>query len=565
LLFCFNYISGVNHDVLPSIGVKSSKRKTHGSTSRGCANPAGEVIDKLNVLIKDDNYSVCFGEIEQSSQLHEFKFCDCPEMTEHQMQRLANLSLTAAADEDESVTELTGDDETTLQIFLTENTESLKAIDTHAAIGNAVEFMVPKQFHSLHDDDVVVYTNTGKAALTSKVRRMVFEVKSTGCENQLILQMLKRLVTSLDFSHILENSIVFGATPTMAFIFVGIRYIPINRRGDNHVSLYLFSVPHKDVIPMWQLASRVNSPIDFLTEDAALVMKGLLSYGCDPWLCRVRLLAWSQFRVYEIALPYLVDRPDSKKKRGQKTVGVSANTSLIVLKVVGEEDAFRRELAALDAVKPSFFVCGISHDGVTIKGAGDVHKFEKSTVKIFKDRKGAAVDGCGWWRSACQLAPSSGGVLLMHQGESVPEDPDHDTRTEIVNNCMEALELMHAKGYVHTDLRLPNLLKFDGIYQPIDFGEAVKTGAGVCVDQLSDARRKLVSDAAAKTKGASLYWNEHHDIEMLFRAVFYAEAVTVEEAVERPCNVIVKGKKRGPRAIDENASRPKRVCSKRRR
>lgn len=69
----------------------------------------------------------------------------------------------------------------------------------------------------------------------------------------------------------------------------------------------------------------------------------------------------------------------------------------------------------------------------------------------------------------------------MHQGESVPEDPDHVTRTKIVNNCMQALQMMHAKGYVHTDLRLPNLLKFDRKYQPIDFGEAVVKGARVSV------------------------------------------------------------------------------------
>ena len=468
-----------------------------------------------------------------------------------QMQRLANVeSLAPATDEDVSVTELTGDDENKLQTFLTENTEQLNAMDTHASIGNAVEFMAPKQFHDSHDDhEFVVYTNTGRADLTSKVRRMVFEVKSTGCENQLILQMLDRLVTSLDFSHILKNAIVFGATPTMAFVFIGIRNIPMSRERGNHVSLHMFSVPYKEVIPMWNLASRVRSPSDFLTQDAALVMKGLRSYGCDPWLCRVRLFAWSQFRVYEITLPDLIPRPGSNYGQGQKAVGVRANKSLFVMKVVGEDHAFNCELEALAAVKPSFFVCGISYNGSTTKGAGSVHKFSESTVKIFKNREHAANVGCGWWAHACEMAPSSGGVLIMHQGESVPEDPDHVTRTKIVNNCMQALQMMHAKGYVHTDLRLPNLLKFDRKYQPIDFGEAVVKGARVSVNQLSEGRRKLVSDtaAAAKTNEASICWNERHDVEMLFRAVFDAKA---EEVVKGTCSGIM-GKERDRHAIDE--------------
>ena len=79
--------------------------------------------------------------------------------------------------------------------------------------------------------------------MTSSVRRMEFEVKSAGNEDALLLQMLERF-TSLDVSHLLKNTLVFGATPAEAFVFIGTRSIPASRPDSNIKSLYLFRTTH---------------------------------------------------------------------------------------------------------------------------------------------------------------------------------------------------------------------------------------------------------------------------------------------------------------------------------
>ena len=56
----------------------------------------------------------------------------------------------------------------------------------------------------------------------------------------------------------------------------------------------------------------------------------------------------------------------------------------------------------------------------------------------------------------------------MKRGEPIPS---HYSYTDIYLNCRESLKRLHVQGYCHTDIRLPNILKFGDKLELIDFGE----------------------------------------------------------------------------------------------
>ena len=118
---------------------------------------------------------------------------------------------------------------------------------------------------------------------------------------------------------------------------------------------------------------------------------------------------------------------------------------------------------------------------------------------------------------------------------------------------MLSLKRIHHAGYYHTDIRLPNILKFeDNKYSLIDFGDAVKKGATVNINRFSQGRKSLVTDlvvtavaVAAVENGANnvdyshnskttavLKWNRAYDVEMLLRAVFNAPAMMTDNPTE---------------------------------
>lgn len=286
---------------------------------------------------------------------------------------------------------------------------------------------------------------------------------------------------------------------------------------------------------MWQLASNTKGPSSFLTDDAPLLLSSLQALSIDPWICRVHLLDWSQHRVYDITLPEMVQWPKANKlspdedwESGKTCVGVACDSPTFAMKVVCSNDAFRREAMVLHKIGPSFFICSVGSSrktngdlsGVVTDASFNIHNVRAKALN-------SARKGEGWWRSQNRGRAQGGGVLVMRVGESKfdleNEDDEQDThawRCAVVNDCLASIELMHSAGYCHTDLRRPNLLQFDQKYVPIDFGDAVKIGEEVSVDEFSEGRKNLVTAAARCTPGSTICWGKEHDVEMLFRAVF---------------------------------------------
>lgn len=472
-----------------------SRRQSSGSRSRGSFNTSIEIKNMLNGFIAGKDKEVFFGSTKKVSELQKFEVADLPKITESDIKSHFGKTIQKTIRKKRKKV-LGGKNEDELQNCLSGDYGALKAVDTHVGCDYAIEFLKPRDV----DGGGTAYLNTGKADLTSETRRMVFEVKSKGKDAELILQMLERLVTSLDISHITQNSTVFGATPTNGYMFFGERSIPTFREDSHVVSLHFYSVPIADILYLWSRASTVSGPQSFLTVDAALVMHGIKAAGYNPWLCRVRLLDWSQHNVYAISVPQKFKSHD----------GVHCDKPDFALKVMRSNDAFDREETALTAIKPDYILGTRRHNNNEPISIGENEckkrwKLKKSTKNI-------------WWASAVRHLPGEGGVVVMKLGEKLGDDIDAnaDLKIRIIDDCMNSLQRIHNAGYVHTDLRRPNLLLFNDKFMPVDFGEAVQIGTAVNLDDFSSGRRNLTFN---RNTAGNVEWGKEHDVDMLFRAV----------------------------------------------
>ena len=431
--------------------------------------------------------------------------------------------------------DLKGNKEEELQSCLG-NVEILKAaraIDSHKQRNGILEFKLPRDF----GNNQVVYTNSCKPDLTSVVRRMVFEVKGKDKENALLLQLLERVTTALDMSHILRSAIAFGATPDFAFVIIGIRNIPLSRSAVVNKEFHIYRVDYPLVDTMWRICSEINESTmeAFLTIDGALVWNGLQSLGLNPWVCRIHLTDHSQHRVYSIATPRYVTWPthmihdDEEFSSGRRVVCVDANKETFAMKVIGSDEAFARESAALIAIAPPHFYGS--------KSAKVSDAVFSQTLQLSKDAKNICKSvgskGAGWWEKSAPAA-AAGGVLFMNIGESVGDGFDPKV---VFNDCTASLNAIHAKGFVHGDIRLPNILKFGSAYSLIDFGEAARFDSEmqstISLANISADRRNKGPLEFLEAK-ENVLWAPKHDFEMLARAVF---DVTTSAGAQMPKRV----------------------------
>ena len=106
----------------------------------------------------------------------------------------------------------------------------------------------------------------------------------------------------------------------------------------------------------------------------------------------------------------------------------------------------------------------------------------------------------------------------MKIGKSV--GPIFDPKV-VFNDCVASLNAIHKKGFVHGDIRMPNILLFGKTYSLIDFGEAASIHAtmSVSLENISTCRRNKGPLEFLEVK-SKVSWTPKHDFEMLARAVF---------------------------------------------
>ena len=277
----------------------------------------------------------------------------------------------------ECVANLANSSESDLQSILSREAGSARAIDTHATRNDMIEFMLPRDFLSGS-----IFSNTGKCDLTSLSRRMVFEVKPPKQKEALILQIIQRVTSSLDISHILSNAIAFGLAGGKCYLCIGTRKIPNSRVDCNQKNIFLFELAVENIDKYWRIASNCE-PEDFLTEDGVYLWHAI-SPKVNPFLCRIRLLDWSQSRVYELTFPETFENPtsniaqvlvppppngsDGRSGRSTTTcLGVRVEGDMVfTMKVVLQQDSFLQEAKANAAIQSDHY-CGCfafspSHD-----------------------------------------------------------------------------------------------------------------------------------------------------------------------------------------------------------
>ncbi len=81
----------------------------------------------------------------------------------------------------------------------------------------------------------------------------------------------------------------------------------------------------------------------------------------------------------------------------------------------------------------------------------------------------------------------------MKWGQAVEQKPTGKEMKLFYDDCIRSLTAIHEAGFVHTDVRWGNILKFpNGHYVMVDFGEAVKVGTYVNCSGFSKNRLDLI-------------------------------------------------------------------------
>ena len=91
---------------------------------------------------------------------------------------------------------------------------------------------------------------------------------------------------------------------------------------------------------------------------------------------------------------------------------------------------------------------------------------------------------------------------------------------KVYSDCFNDLVYIHEKGYVHTDIRMANIVKFGDKFSLVDFGLTVRAGSLVNLASRSEyVRQYLVSPEKAQCK--SVTWVAALDFDMLVLSILF--------------------------------------------
>ena len=304
-----------------------------------------------------------------------------------------------------------------------------------------------------------------------------------------------------------------------------------------------------DIDKFWRIASNCQ-PEDYLTADGAHILHALrfAAPSLNPFTCRIRLLDWSHSRVYELSLPdtfefpsdeYFADeegeedegsqsksdtRSGKNKKRCCRGVSASAAGEKFSLKVLldgGTTAADQNEVAVNEAIEPAHY-CG----SVTFSSAAaPTCKILSATSAAFAQHSYADNIAATGWFQRCPKLPQQGCVIFMRCGVPFAMTDEAAMKSclsleKVYSDCFNDLVYIHEKGYVHTDIRMANIVKFGDKFSLVDFGLAVREGSLVNLATRSEfVRRYLVSPEKAQCE--SVTWVAAFDFDMLVRSIFF--------------------------------------------
>ena len=213
-----------------------------------------------------------------------------------------------------------------------------------------------------------------------------------------------------------------------------------------------------------------------------------------------------------------------------------STSQCVVVKVVRELDHLEAEIAALSAMTDAiadndnsvvkalwqsfqfYALAAIVPKVKTVPSRLVTFKTTKSDYRLRDESEWKISQTTSWWNRQHECAA---GAIIMNQGTAC----DEVSSNEIMSGVCRSLFALHQSGYVHRDIRLPNILKFGDHVQLIDYGFACKKGEQSS-QGLFDAmvqRAGPVFQQLHGRYGNSLQWHRTTDHEMLMRVLINRE------------------------------------------
>jgi hypothetical protein len=435
----------------------------------------------------------------------------------------------------------------------------------------------------LEDDEVVVYP------VAKPDQLLKFGVEEIKTQEHTVAkvgdQIVMRLFRMSQMKQHYRLLVGFARIPKKLYVFVMTRdFDPKDRCWSLRTKA--FSIDPKLMIPIIRILD--GKPVShFLVPDGETLVKGLASYNISHEFTRVRFLTYYSSPVYLVSLPVpkhplrldkqvaklqLVAKSSSsssssRQRRSNRVASRTAaamqlnaveedmelqklysNTTFMIkmhapqlaLKLFGneEQEQYEAERNALAELQRPYFVGSWS----SATGAGKLTDVGERLL-AFAQGVGKFV----WDRDSDDEKKSSfQGVVILHLADLDSNDspmtldlllrPDSTEQIKLdtfqaLSDVRADLAQIHAGGFVHTDVRPRNIMRFEGTWRLVDFATSRRIeGAGSLVQlrkaSLGARRRHLGKRLLQAMKDSSeeiveVLWTPEDDFEMLEAAVLF--------------------------------------------
>ena len=246
---------------------------------------------------------------------------------------------------------------------------------------------------------------------------------------------------------------------------------------------------------LWRSINEVfKSKYDsFIMPDGAALMYAMQGMGWDPWRRRSRWLKHSMSNVYAV---YPLNK------------GKGVNKFEHVIKVIINSDY--SEAVVWENLLPSL-KAAYGNPFFAIRGwKSNKQVYSDGDVEVnYDDVKGNNDDKSYYWhtskyKTVIENISKDCEMLVMHRGEHVEEG-----NVDVFEDVRKCLVAIHNNGWMHMDVRLPNVLKFGDTYQLIDFGFTQK------IEKDKVTETTLSSGRLEVAKNAGIVLQDHNEDDLV--------------------------------------------------
>ena len=350
----------------------------------------------------------------------------------------------------------------------------------------------------------------------------------TSVEIDLIQQSLERILEHSQFRAYLSKFIVIASTGHASFCFFYTQSFDSRIPGGQFKNLRIMLITNEDVDTIWcgmlQQIGLIGKRY-FLTDHAPLIFRTLakLCPAYDLHSIRVHVASVSRSTVYFITLP---EKTGSVYK--VSTVKKSQNQFAFAFKVVMDNDRFGEEVSILNEIAQQWLEDGLGYQFYYRANFSALRNtIEFAPGQIISVPTVANKAQCGYnWVDVPYEYSTSGGVIIMRQGSRAKLQEEIEANNDkVYSDLLECLTRVHKLGFHHRDIRPANCLRFDEMWQLIDFDLAAKSSSDgtssalLCCqdDQYQRAGFNIQQNFLLETSTA-VEWTFRDDLEMLHKA-----------------------------------------------